>query len=140
MPNPMQSLEGPGVGEEEFDLSKMSEEELQQLVQLGVIDENMAENSRQMKLAEQLRYGTPSPQGIQAGNVYVASNPLEHIGRGMEQWTAQKRMKDLEKQRGEMQGQQTAGRQTYWDLLRGRRRKPQDFSGIEMPQVDLGEY
>jgi hypothetical protein len=140
MPNqmpPLQSLEGPGVGQEEYDISKMSEEELAQLVQLGVIDENMAENARQMKLAEQLRYGTAGPEGRNAGRVYVAANPLEHLGRGLEQWNAQKRMKELEAQRGEMQGKQTQARGTYWDLLRGQRQKPQDFGWIEPPKLDL---
>jgi hypothetical protein len=136
----MQSLLGPGPGMEAYGLESMTEEDLQKLVELGVIDENMAENSRQMKLAEELRYGTAAPEGRQAGRVYVASNPLEHIGRGMEQYQAQKKMKELETQRGEMGKQQTAGRQSYWDLLRGMRRKPQDFSQVQAPQVDLGEY
>lgn len=139
MPDPLQSLQslqGPGIGQEEYDLSKMSEDELQKLVQLGVIDENMAENQRQMKLAEQLRYQA-APEGRQAGRVYVAANPLEHIGKGLEQYQAIQRQKELDKQRAEMQGKQTAGRQTYWDLLRGQRQKPQDFGWIEPPKLDL---
>lgn len=118
-------------GMEEFNLETLSEEDLQELVSLGVIDENMAENARQMALAEKLRYGTPGPEGRQAGRVYVAANPLEHLGRGMEQWNAQKKMGELEKQRGTMQGQQTQGRQNYWDLIRGMRQKPVDLSTVE---------
>jgi hypothetical protein len=133
----MQSILGPGVDQEEYGLEQMSEEELQKLVELGVIDDNMAENARQMRLAEELRYATPTPEGRQAGRVYVASNPLEHIGKGMQQWNAQKRMDELEKERAGMGQQQTAGRQSYWDIIRGMRRKPQDFSGIQAPNVEL---
>lgn len=137
MTSGMQSLLGPAPGMEAYGLEEMTEEDLAKLVELGVIDENMAENARQMQLAEKLRYGTASPEGRQAGRVYVAANPLEHLGRGLEQWNAQKKMGELEKQRGEMGQQQTEGRQTYWDILRGMRRKPQDFSGVQAPNIEL---
>lgn len=139
MMDPMQG--GPESLNEEFNLEGMTEEELQQLVQLGVIDENMAENARQMAVQEGLRY-QGAPEGRQAGRTYVAANPLEHIGKGLEQYNAMKRMKELEAQRGTMQGQQTAGRGMYWDLLRGKRKKPvkidsQDFSWVDPPSLDL---
>lgn len=134
------SLNGP-TEDAPFDLSGMSEEEIQQLIDLGAIDENMAENARQMAVQEGLRYQS-APEGRQAGRVYVAANPLEHIGKGLEQYNAMKKMKELETQRGTMQGQQTAGRGTYWDLLRGKRKKPkligeQDFSWVDPPNLDL---
>jgi len=132
----MQSILGPGPDMEAYGLENMTEEDLQKLVELGVIDDKMAENARQMQLAEQLRYRA-GPEGRQAGRVYVAANPLEHIGRGMEQYQAIKRQKELDQQRGEMGKQQTAGRQTYWDLIRGMRRKPQDFSDIQAPNYEL---
>lgn len=132
----MQSILGPGPGMEAYGLEQMTDEDLQKLVELGVIDENMAENQRQMRLAEQLRYQA-SPEGRMAGRVYVAANPLEHLGKGLEQWNAQKRMKELETQRGEMGKQQTEGRKSYWDILRGMRQKPQDFSDIQAPNYEL---
>lgn len=128
----MQSLLGPDVGMEAYGLEDMTEEDLQKLVELGVIDEQMAENQRQMRLAEELRF-QKGPEGRQAGRTYVAANPLEHLGTGIQQWQAQKRMGELEKQRGEMGQQQTEGRKSYWDVLRGMRRKPQDFSGVQPP-------
>lgn len=133
MKSGMQSLLGPGPDMEPTSLEGMTEEDLQKLVELGVINEDMAENARQMQMAEKLRYDTAGPEGRQAGRVYVAANPLEHIGRGMEQWNAQKRMGELDKEREVMQGQQTAGRQTYWDILRGMKRKTPDFSGVQAP-------
>lgn len=128
------SLEGQGIGEEEFNLEDMTEEDLQQLVQLGVIDEQMAENARQMMLQEKLRYQA-MPEGRQAGRTYVAANPLEHLSTGVEKYQAAQKIRDLEAQRAGMEGQQTAGRATYWDLLRGRRKTPMDFSKVKQPII-----
>lgn len=135
-PGPIKATFGRDYGMEEFGLDNMTEEDLKKLVELGVIDESMAENARQMQLAEQLRYAA-GPEGRSSGRVYTAANPLEFLGHGLQQWNAQKRMKELESKRGEMQKQQTAGRQTYWDILRGERRKPQDFSWIQAPNYEL---
>jgi hypothetical protein len=133
---PLTSTQGLGIDEEEFDLAGMSEEELQQLISLGVIDEQMAENARQMALQEGLRYQS-APEGRQAGRVYVAANPLEHIGKGLEQYNAQKRMKELEAQRGGLQEQQTSGRGTYWDLLRGKRKSKVNIDIPTLPKYEL---
>lgn len=122
-------------GEGDFDLSNMSEEELQQLVALGVIDENMAENARQMALQEGLRYGD-MPEGRDSGRVYTAANPLEHVGKLMQQYNAQKKMDQLGKERVDMGKQQTAGRGTYWDLLRGKKKKWMP----EIGEIDPSEY
>jgi hypothetical protein len=143
MQDPMQggmaSLEGPGPGMEKYSLENMSEEDIQKMVDLGLIDENMAENARQMQTAEKLRYSeAPGMRGN--SRVMTAANPMEFIGRGIQQYRAGRQMEDLAKQRGELGKQQTAGRRNYWDVLRGMRQKPIDMSNIEAPKVDLGEY
>ena len=122
-------------GEGDFDLSNLSEEELQQLVSLGVIDDNMAENARQMKMQEELRYGA-GPEGRDSGRVYTAANPLEHMGKLLQQYNAQKKMDELGQQRTAMGQQQTAGRGTYWDLLRGKKKKW--MPGME--EIDPTDY
>lgn len=130
------------LGMENFDLSGMSEEQIQQLVSLGVIDEQMAENARQMAVQEGLRY-QKSPEGRDSGRVYTAANPLEHIGAGLQQYNAMKKMKELEAQRGTMQSQQTAGRGTYWDLLRGKKKVPLaslQGASMDMPGIDPNQY
>jgi len=132
----MDSLLGPEPNMEAFGLEQMSEEDLQKMVELGIIDEQMAENARQMAVQEGLRYQA-APEGRQAGRVYVAANPLEHIGKGLEQYNAQRKMKELEAERGTLGDKQTEGRQTYWDVIRGMRRKKPDFSGVPMPGTSL---
>lgn len=131
----MDSLLGPDYGMEAYGLEQMTEEDLQKLVSLGVIDEQMAENARQMAVQEGLR-NQAAPEGRQAGRTYVAANPMEHAGKLLEQYNAQKKMEALEKERGVMGQQQTEGRKSYWDILRGMRRKPQDFSKVPMPTIE----
>jgi len=126
----MDSLLGPDYGMEAYGLENMTEEDLQKLVELGVINEQMAENARQKALQEQLRYQA-QPEGRDSGRVYTAASPLEHMGTLLEKYNANKKIKELDTERGVLEGQQTAGRQTYWDILRGMRRKPQDFSWLD---------
>jgi hypothetical protein len=46
---------------------------------------------KQMAAAEALRQGTP--EGRQAGRVYVAANPLEHLGKGIGDYKLMKQRK-----------------------------------------------
>lgn len=136
MTSGMQSVLGPDYGMEAYGLESMSEEDLQRLVELGVIDEQMAENARQMALQEELRY-RGMPEGRDSGRVYTAANPLEFAGELLSQYNAQKKIKGLEKERGVLQDKQTAGRQSYWDILRGMRRKPQDLSWLNTDDLNV---
>jgi hypothetical protein len=132
------SLTGPkaDLGEEAFDTSQMSEEDIQKLVELGVLDEDMVENKRQMELADKLRYGA-GPEGRNSGRVYTAANPMEHIGHAMEQYNAIQEQKALKKERAGIGEKQTTARKSYWDLIRGARRKPLDTGTIAAPDLDL---
>ena len=50
---------------------------------------------KQRELANALRY-REGPEGRSYGGVYTAANPLEHIGRGIQQYKAGKRLKGIE--------------------------------------------
>lgn len=63
-------------------------------MELSALDEQMAK-------ADALRSLEGGPEGRQAGRVYVASNPLEHVGKAMQQWEGRKRAKDIEPKRKE---------------------------------------
>jgi len=64
----------------------------------GTYDEQMAEIERKQKLADALRY-QEGPEGRQAGRVFVAANPLEHLGRGIQMYKAGKQSEELGKER-----------------------------------------
>lgn len=51
------------------------------------------------------------PQGIQAGNVYVASNPLAHIGHLMDKYKGNKRMDEITQERDRISGMYGTGAQ-----------------------------
>ena len=62
-------------------------------------EEEMSDLEKQMMRANALR-DLESPEGRHAGRVYVAANPLEHIGTGIKQWRG--------KQQAEMTEQEQA--------------------------------
>ena len=62
----------------------------------GVLDD-------QMSYAEGLR-DTATPEGRQAGRVYVAANPLEHIGTGLNRYAGHRKIGDLDKAGADLRG------------------------------------
>jgi hypothetical protein len=56
-----------------------TEDQIQQILSLAGLEGDQARLGEQLDLAKALRK-PGAPEGRQAGNVYVASNPLEHIG------------------------------------------------------------
>jgi len=63
---------------------------------LGTYGDQMelTELEKQMAQAEALRMGTP--EGRQAGRVYVAANPLEHLGKGIGDYKLMKKRQATE--------------------------------------------
>jgi hypothetical protein len=103
---------------ENFDLSQLPPEVLAKLIELSTKDDEMGLLNQQLGYAEMLR-DTAMPEGRDAGRVYVAANPLEHLGAGIQRYRGMKDVKDLrEKQQGVL-GDQRSGRMTMADLLRG---------------------
>lgn len=56
-----------------------TEDQIQQILSLAGLEGDQARLGEQLDLAKALRR-PGAPEGRQAGNLYVASNPLEHIG------------------------------------------------------------
>lgn len=102
---------------------EMSDEELQQLIALGVIPDKQDALSQQMKIAEQLRYHN-KPEMRGNGRVQTAANPLEFLFAGLEGRKAGKELEALRKQQDELLGKQVAGRTSFFKNLRGRRQPP----------------
>lgn len=75
--------------------------ELVEALMAGALtEEELAALDKKLAQAEALRNQMfRSPEGRQAGNVYVAANPLEHIGNFMQGYAGMKQGKELESQR-----------------------------------------
>jgi hypothetical protein len=66
-------------------------------MELGALDKQMAQ-------ADALRSLEGGPEMRSAGRVSVAANPLEFVGKGMQQWEGRKRAKALEPQQATIRG------------------------------------
>lgn len=79
---------------------------------------SMGDRNRQMEYAEGLRsMETPGGRYVSNGRVYVASNPLEHIAKGVGAYKGTKDIKRLE-------GEQTDAKKAIIDALRTK--KPEE--------------
>lgn len=124
-----------------LDLSDLDDDQIHQLMQLGVIPEEQEGLQNQMNVAQKLRdRGPPKGQTVGPDGIYVAANPLEHLAYAMQ---GIKAGKDLEKLRDQQQGllnQQVDARQIYADALRGRKRVgkgPHSFTVGKPPMQDI---
>ena len=103
-----------------LDISEATPDQLAKLAEMGALGDQLA-------MADALSVG---PEGRQAGNMYVAANPLEHIGSAM---AARSRKGILDKQ--------TEGRemsmQMIVDALK-KRGEPQGLSSIEKLAIEGG--
>lgn len=121
-----------------LDLEGLSEEELQQLMDLGVLDDQGNLLGEQLAQAQAVR-NSPGPEGRDSGRVYTAASPIEHA---VHAWQGIKAGKDIEKIGQQQQGllaEQGAGRKTFLDALRRKKLTPMQGLG-PMPAADNGVY
>ena len=98
-----------------MDISQLSPEEIQQILSISSFPEEQDLLKQQLAQAESLRVGTP--RGTQAGRVYVAANPLEHIGAFMQNRNAQKQQNAVMDQQRKLIEQLRKGRMAYGNAV-----------------------
>lgn len=96
----------------------VSGEQLQALMELGILPELQAGLDDQISQADALR-NAPGPEGRDSGRVYTAANPLEFIGAGLQSYAGMREGKKLRSQREEALKKSAETRRTYFDLVRG---------------------
>lgn len=111
---------------------EMSDEELEQLMALGIIPDQQGALEKQMALAEQLRYRN-APEMRQGSRVSTAAHPLEFIANGIEGYRAGKQLDELRKKQEELLQQQVQGRKLFYQNLR---RRPRDEGLGPMPGLE----
>lgn len=102
------------------DLEDLDPALLEQLISMGVIDDQQGILAEQIAQADYMR-SAPGPEGRDSGRIYTAANPLEHVGNFMQKYAAHRDLKDLRKQQQDLLQQQTQGRQDFLDALIRRR-------------------
>lgn len=116
----------------------MSDEEIEQLIALGIIPDQQNALQQQMAIAEKLRYG-PGPQMRgEGGRVQTAAHPLEFIMQALQGRKAGKELDVLRQKNDELLQQQVKGRGVFFDRLRNRTRGPSQPPGIT-PSPDFEE-
>ncbi len=124
------------VYEDSDPLADLTEDEISQLMELGVIPEEQKSLAEQLFQARELRYGQ-GPQGIDSGRIFTAANPLEHAVHAYQGIKAGRQIDELLKKQQENLLKQTEGRSAF---LKALRRKP---ATIEMqtfePEMEMPE-
>lgn len=111
-------------------LEGLSEEDLQQLMDLGVIPQKQDALAVQLAQATKLR-NQQGPQGRDSGRVYTAASPLEHIAHAAQGIQAGREMKRIGQQQEQLAKDQVAGRTAFLRAMYGK--KPP----ISMAQMGL---
>lgn len=100
----------------ELSAQELSDEDLAQLIQLGVIPEEQAQLLKQQQQAQMLQQRA-GPEMRSNGRVQTAANPLEFIGSGLQQYAGMRKEKQALSKMDELRKQQLQGRQLYADKL-----------------------
>jgi hypothetical protein len=113
------------------DLANLSEEDIQQLMELGVIPDQQSSLNDQIQQAQKIR-NRGAPQGYDTGRVYVAANPLEHLAYALQ---GIKAGRDIDKARSEQQkllAQQIRGRSNFFNKMKQPAISPQLQNDVDM--------
>lgn len=105
------------------DLEGLSPEMIQQLIELGVIDEQKGDIGAQLQQANSIR-NSPLPEGRDSGRVYTAAHPLEFAATAAKSIMAGKDAKALQQKQAALLDKQNQARQMYVNQLlqRGQQR------------------
>lgn len=118
-------------------LEGLSEEELQQLMELGVIPQKQDALALQLAQATKLR-NAAGPEGRDSGRVYTAANPLEHLVHAAQGIRAGSDMKRLEKEQQDLANAQVAGRSQFLKALYGKKPPiPMDLDAIQADNFQM---
>ena len=113
---------------------EMTDEELEQLMALGIIPDQQSALEKQMAIAQELRHGKGPEMRGGGGGYQTAANPLEFLASGLEKRKAGKEIDDLRARQEAMLQQQVQGRKLFYQNLRGK--KPQDPGLGPMPELE----
>jgi hypothetical protein len=121
-----------------MDLSaqEMSDDELQQLIALGIIPEEQAQLLKQQQQAQMLQQ-RPGPEMRGNGRVMTAANPLEFVGAGLQQYAGMRKEKQALDKLDELRKQQLQGRQLYAGKMMDTPYRRQSMT-VPMPESDYG--
>lgn len=113
------------------DLEGLSPEMIQQLMELGVIDDQKSDTDKQLAMANSMRNGT-LPQGRDSGRVYTAAHPLEMAVAAYKGYKGGKDAQAAQKKQEALLQKQLALRQQYVGAMLQRGQQRDGAYGVPM--------
>lgn len=98
------------------DFEGLDDETLQQLMELGIIPEQLDQLKQQMAQSQKIR-DRGAPKGTDTGRVYVAASPLEHAAYAMQGIKAGKDMDRDRLAQQKLLADQIRGRSAYFNKM-----------------------
>lgn len=89
-----------------------SEEQIAAILGLAGLNQELGGLDKQRALAQTLR-DAPTPQGRQAGRVYRAANPLEHLGGTMQFFGGERQLDRIDQREQDIINEQTKRRAEF---------------------------
>lgn len=114
-------------------MDELSDEQIQQLMDLGIIPDKQDILLDQIKQAQSLRYGSKAPEMRgQAGGYSTAASPLEFLAYTLQGRQANKELEQLRAKQEELLKQQASGRKDYFRHLYPKRQPSTPLSPYDM--------
>lgn len=121
-------------------MDDLTDEDIQELIRLGVIPDQQAALGGQLEQAQMLRdRSMAGPEMRGNSRIQTAANPLEFLVSGLQGYRANKDIKSLQEQQAELIRQQATGRGKYYGKLfdTQERRANQPFiQQVGMPDLE----
>lgn len=112
-------------------MDNLTPEEIQQLAAMLSNEDSVGDLQTRIKYDRLRKPGIP--QGTQAGNVYVAANPMEHLGNFLQGFTADRDAKKAQMQIDALRKQNDAARAAYMRRIPMMGQTPDDNQRIAPP-------
>ena len=101
-------------------LADLSDDDIQQLMDAGVIKDKNDLLNMQLKQATALR-NAPLPGGRDSGKVFTAASPLEMLAGGLQRRQAMGQMGNIQQQQTDLLNKLAAARGLYGSAIGGRK-------------------
>lgn len=108
---------------------------IEMLMRSGMTEDELSDIDRKLMQAQALRNNAlGGAEGRQAGNVYVAANPMEHIAKLMQFYGGQKQEGELSKQRSDVLAAERKAMNPFLDAVQfgDKGRPPEALRGFDI--------
>jgi hypothetical protein len=118
------------------DFEGLSAEEIQKILASGGLEDSSNDALAQMIMLQKLRGDQPKLEGRQAGRVFVANNPLEHLGSYLQNRNMEKKQAGIEEALANARAGQRDARAAYGRAWAGPSKGPPMQAGPDQTAIE----